>query len=413
MKQHVPLTREMQDHSRSLYAIGKVVLFGAGLFVRPAIHSLAQRGMVPLCICDNSEAKQGTRIMEISVTSPTQAISAYPDATVIITTLPVYFGEIKNQLNSIGFHSVIDASFLLASFDYCNKTFSHGISSLHFQLDKYFYNYFLLHTPKLLILPSIDIMITEKCSLKCKDCSNLMQYYLNPKHLDFEYTMDSLDTLMDNVDHVLELRILGGETFMNKEAYRYINRIRKYKNYSRIAVYSNGTIIPRGNNLECLKYDDTYLRISDYGESSKNVKVIIKLLDCENINYNLEKVINWQDCASVEKRQRSIEKTMEVYKCCCANQTLTLLNGKIYNCPFAANAANLKMLPTFYEETVKLKSNKIIREHLLKMLREEKNFRTCEYCAGRPDDDTPLPAAVQTAKPLSFEKIKIKHGWKS
>ena len=30
----------------------------------------------------------------------------------------------------------------------------------------------------------IDIMITEKCSLKCKDCSNLMQYYQKPVNSD-------------------------------------------------------------------------------------------------------------------------------------------------------------------------------------------------------------------------------------
>ena len=32
-------------------------------------------------------------------------------------------------------------------------------------------------------LKCIDIVVTEKCSMKCKDCSNLMQYYERHKIL--------------------------------------------------------------------------------------------------------------------------------------------------------------------------------------------------------------------------------------
>ena len=31
-------------------------------------------------------------------------------------------------------------------------------------------------------LKTIDIQVTERCSLKCKDCSNLMQYYERPQN---------------------------------------------------------------------------------------------------------------------------------------------------------------------------------------------------------------------------------------
>ena len=36
-----------------------------------------------------------------------------------------------------------------------------------------------------LFLRSLDVVISEKCSLKCKDCSNLMQYYLEPRNFSF------------------------------------------------------------------------------------------------------------------------------------------------------------------------------------------------------------------------------------
>ena len=30
-------------------------------------------------------------------------------------------------------------------------------------------------------LKAMDIVVTERCSMKCRDCSNLMQYYVKPQ----------------------------------------------------------------------------------------------------------------------------------------------------------------------------------------------------------------------------------------
>ena len=37
-----------------------------------------------------------------------------------------------------------------------------------------------------LSLKTLDVQITERCSLKCKDCSNLMQYYTKPQNAEME-----------------------------------------------------------------------------------------------------------------------------------------------------------------------------------------------------------------------------------
>ena len=55
-------------------------------------------------------------------------------------------------------------------------------------------------TNNVLKLKSIDVQITEKCSLKCKDCSNLMQYYKKPIDADFEILTKSIDKILNAVD---------------------------------------------------------------------------------------------------------------------------------------------------------------------------------------------------------------------
>lgn len=405
MKQRVPLSSTYKDCTPFINNDGDVILFGAGLFVKPTIHALRQHQIMPACICDNSIAKQGSKVMDIPVISPAEGRRLFPEATAIITTYPVYFEEIRTQLMGIGYKNIVDCARLLASFEYNRHSFTTGVSALHFDLDRFFYDYFLKYFPEKLIVPSIDIVITEKCSLKCRDCSNLMQYYTHPSDVDYDALFDSLDIIMQSVDHVLEFRVLGGETFMSRNAHRYINRLRQYTNYTRIVVYSNGTIIPGGDNLRCLIHEDTYLRISDYGALSHNIAEMVKLFDEHGVIYDIQKCDKWQDCATIEKRTRSIKELESVYSCCCARRTLTLLNGSLYICPFAANAANLRALPPFPHETLETNHSVNIpgiRERIFNMLRMKTYFSACEYCAGRPDDVTPLPAAIQTTTTLPY-----------
>lgn len=410
MKQRVPLPGTYIDYTPLLYNDRDVILFGAGLFVQPAIHALGQRGITPACICDNSTAKQGLNMMAIPVISPAEARIAFPNATVIITTYPMYFEEIRIQLVEMGWKNIFDCTRLLAFFEYDRSSFASGpgVSEIHFNLDRFFYDYFLKYFPDKLIIPSLDIVITEKCSLNCRDCANLMQYYTHPQDADYDELFNSLDVIMQSVDHVLEFRVLGGEAFMNRSAHLYIERLRQYNNYTRIAVYSNGTIVPKGENLYSLTHEDTYLRISDYGKVSRNLPKMLKLFDAHSIVYDVQKCEKWQDCASIGKKERTIEELESVYSACCVNKFFTLLNGSLYICPFSANAANLGALPPFPHETLVFNyctDRTEIRERLFNMLRVRTYFSACRYCAGRPLDVTPLPAAVQISTPLPYEVV--------
>jgi sulfatase maturation enzyme AslB (radical SAM superfamily) len=405
LKQHLPLPDEAQEKLFYRSANDHVVLFGAGLFVSAVIHSLKQRGIAPKCICDNSIVKHGTKIESIPVVSPTEAREAFPEATVIISAAPIHIGEIRSQLVGMGWKKIFDSAFLLSAFTYDNSTFASGVSALHLDLDRYFYEYFLYFYPEKTIITSLDIVITERCSLKCRDCSNLTQYYLKPRDIDFDGLFASLDLIMKAVDHVLEFRVLGGETFMNRRAHQYIDRLRSYNNYTRIAVYSNGTIIPKGPNLSCLVHDDTYLRISDYGTLSLKIESMKMLFDRYGVVYDILKCDRWQNCAVIEKRTRTKAELEAVYSNCCARRLVTLLNGSLYICPFAANAANLGAVPPFPEESINLKKTfcvEEIKKRLIAMLRSKPYFSICEFCAGRPDFDTPLAAAIQVIKPLPY-----------
>ena len=53
--------------------------------------------------------------------------------------------------------------------------------------------YFLRHArfflPNYLALKYLDLLITTRCSLRCAKCSNLMQHYENPAHIETDFLL--------------------------------------------------------------------------------------------------------------------------------------------------------------------------------------------------------------------------------
>ena len=81
---------------------------------------------------------------------------------------------------------------------------------------------------------SLDIMVTTKCSLKCKNCSNLMQYYKNPNNTSHDEILNALKVIDKAVDEISEYRIIGGEPMMNKDWANIVKSIIEMKPEKRI-----------------------------------------------------------------------------------------------------------------------------------------------------------------------------------
>ena len=92
----------------------------------------------------------------------------------------------------------------------------------------------------------------------------------------------------------------------------------------------------------------------------------------------------------------------------------TLLNGKLYTCPFIANAANLNAIPLTSADYVDLTNvNDNLRSKISKLVNMRNFFPACDFCDGRPLDPTTaevydgqgfIKAAEQTTGPITFKK---------
>ena len=262
-------------------------------------------------------------------------------------------------------------------------------------------------------LKYLDFVITERCSLKCKECSNLMQYYQHPKDFSFDELKKEIDRLLEVYDNIYELRLIGGEPFVNGILDKVVEYINQQPQILNICIYTNGTILPKDSTMEILKSGGkTWFSISDYGKLSRNKDKLVAKCTEYGIYYLLKPVEYWTRCSTFEKHNRTENDLKLIFQDCCVRNMVTLIKGKIYPCPYIANGLNLHALPDEPDNYVDLMKDVEIselRREVKKSLFNRESFSLCDYCNGRPylnlREEDKISPYEQIKSPLPYKKF--------
>jgi len=236
---------------------------------------------------------------------------------------------------------------------------------------------------------SLDVMITTKCTLRCESCCNLMPYYSKHSPFSSDSILASIRRLSNSVDLISEFRIIGGEPLLNKD-WSVICRQLAYDHPSQmIYIYTNGTISPSETELMSISGTNVNFIITSYGALSRNLTELESRLDKYQISYVTTPAQYWVDCSTITYHDRTSTQLREVFKECCVKYLYTLLHGRLYRCPFIANAANLNAIPDDPGNYVDLSSDfPDLKSKLINFISNKPFFPGCNYCVGRPYDAT-------------------------
>ncbi|MBO6193701.1 MAG: radical SAM protein [Clostridiales bacterium] len=236
----------------------------------------------------------------------------------------------------------------------------------------------------------LDLVVTECCSLKCRDCSNLMQYYHHPENLSTDEVVKDLKTVLDCI-HVGELKILGGEPFVNQKTVISVYELLsgEYKDrVDSINIITNGTIVPGDDCINAMKNNTkTVVTFSNYGELSKKQGELIAICKSKGIRYVLtENSYNWRDFGKPIKYDENEEFLKVQYKHCYNRKSCnTLYRGAIYVCPRQAHGIRLGLLPDIKDERVDLydplyADKDGLRRAIKKLVNRKQPISSCSYC---------------------------------
>tara|TARA_B100000787_G_scaffold107437_2_gene79736 strand:+ start:6012 stop:7274 length:1263 start_codon:yes stop_codon:yes gene_type:complete len=401
----------------------KIAIHGAGVCGRNVLYGFETRGIKVDFFIDTDVSKQQKLFCGIKTISLDEFNKISPNGYLFIAH--DYFIPVMEELKKLNFKNYYNSVDILENTnfsdgnDYTKKYPDMTPIKLERGLKKHKYGaqiaerLFNKIKNNILTIKHMDVVITERCSLKCKDCANLMQYYEKPQNSDLEILFKSLDRMMECVDQIYEFRVLGGDPFMNKEMYKVVNKLSGFKNVEKVVVYTNAKIIPRDENLECLKNEKVRLDITNYGSLSSKHDEIIKLLNENNIEYETDLVELWDDIGEIKYEKKNNQQLKKVFEDCCAKEIFTILDGVVYKCPVSAHGTKLNAVPydskydgvNLFDESVSIPE---LKTKLKDFHDNDQYVSACNYCKGRGYGAGSIKSAIQTKKPLPIEKISLK-----
>lgn len=253
----------------------------------------------------------------------------------------------------------------------------------------------------------MDVVITECCSLRCRACSNLMQYYHHPENLNSEEVISSLRRIFAAV-RVSQLKILGGEPFVCQKVLimvlEYL-RTEAAERFDSVDIITNGTILPSEECLRAMK-DTPKLKVvfSNYGKLSAKLEEFSRILKHEGILFEVIEDEYWWDFGGLKLREEKERKTQHRYDGCYSRRLCTTLyRGRLYVCPRQAHGIHLGIIPENSSEELFVLSPEFedpskMHDAVYSLIERKDYISSCRYCGC--DKGVRVDRAVQAERPL-------------
>lgn len=258
-----------------------------------------------------------------------------------------------------------------------------------------------------LYIQRMDLVLTTKCSLRCEKCANLMQYYKVGKDVPVNVIYESMDRLLNVVDFLETVYVLGGEPFLYDYLKDVLRFLKTYNNIGQIEVVTNGTIQVKDVQLWNELHDSrTVLSISNYGNLSRHKDELIQSCKMYHINYRYNEENWFYDTGNMCKRNRSKDELQKVFRDC-GTQCRSLYMGELHYCPRSAHGMDLGLVPRKKSDYINLlnKTSRLeLKESILRFIERTDYILTCDYCDIRVGNyyNKRYPAGVQTKQVLEI-----------
>lgn len=379
----------------------EIIVYGASVYGEIAYRLLENISIKPSCYCDR--AARDETFLGIKVIRPEELI-AHKDAWVLIASAD-YFHEIREALSAYGIKRICNMSYLLQNCEVDMATLSRRGQDIYRNKNNYIDVVHQRQADGNLNFTRLQYVVSERCTLRCRDCTHLMQYYRSPKNVDLGSYKEAFDRIVRISDNISEIRILGGEPFINPDMHKIIEWWQDSPKIGIFTIYTNGTLVPSEQCLAILKNGRCRVRISDYGHNSERIKKVAEVLAQNDIEYYINKCEAWADAGDLHKRNRIEADNVKLFADCYERECITFLHGKLHRCPRSAHAMNLGAMPDIPEDYVDVAGWEGTDEELVKRIRKlqsKKVITACDYCDGPSTKRFDIPPAIQVKQPLDF-----------
>lgn len=243
----------------------------------------------------------------------------------------------------------------------------------------------LILAKKRFVILQVEIALTARCSLRCRDCMNLMQYYHKPKDIGLEKNIKAIERICDAADYIMYFHVLGGEPFLYKELAEVLKYMETRAEIGEIVIFTNGTVMPAADVVPVLKNRKICVVISSYGELSKKADDLKKLLSDNHVKYIMYgEEFFWESYGDMSCRGRG-HKELKKQFAQCSTLCRSVYNGRLHYCPRSGHASDLGVVTPKPGDYINLlnpsESIDHLRKRLMRFFYHKKDYiSACNYC---------------------------------
>lgn len=262
---------------------------------------------------------------------------------------------------------------------------------------------------KAVTLPLLDFIITTHCTLRCKKCFHLIPSYTHggrhPFHVELETMKADLEKLLDAVDFVIKVNILGGEPFLYPRLADLLRYCAMCKKVGYFNIVSNGTVLPGDDVCKLLQNEKLFVSVNDYGVVSAQTDRVIQKLQSAGVKCRLQRNPVWFDFGDLRKLRLGEEKLKLHYAHCDFAKCKALMEGELHTCAFHKHGQRNRLLPDDHDSLhIHRYQTEELRQRLIEFYRTPW-FAACDYCrAPSGNHDDVIPAGEQEDKEQSDDR---------
>lgn len=265
------------------------------------------------------------------------------------------------------------------------------------------------------VVSSMGVLVTNRCNLTCEGCNHFRDLYTPSDNIVIEKDaiLYDLSKVIESVDFIEKVVIVGGEAFVHKDIYEIISRVMNLPKIGIVEIITNGTILPKDDRIFDLLASDNrvVVEISGYGDNiagrlQNNVKAYLAKLEHYKISHQYLEVLEWFDFGGFEHRGFSKEEHRRIYKTCCFISN-DLFDGKLYKCSRSVFGARLGKIPDYPADYVDVRatSSDNLRSKLIAFIKNEYPA-VCQHCNGTSEER--IPAGFQVRKKIARKTTQSK-----
>ena len=246
-------------------------------------------------------------------------------------------------------------------------------------------------------LARVETAITTRCTLRCRDCSNLIVFYDKRADIDTQRIMKDIEDLLCAVDRIHRFIVMGGEPLLHSGLKDILSYLLSHSGVGVVQVITNGTVIPDNNLLALFQHPKMLVTVSNYSSDiAKNKSRLLSLLKDHQINYSHEPDFQWIDLGGWDPQVDDTPQALRHrYQTCPRKACHNMFNGQYHLCPRSAHGMKLGQIAddAKYYVVLRDRSDPLVARDELNHLFQVEYINACSRCRGQ--EGSIIPPAVQ------------------